>query len=187
MFRIGIVGTAGRKSDYEKLSKDVYLKMYDATRCFLKEFCPTKRSLRLISGGAAWADHLAVALFLANHAEKLTLYLPAEFENGSFREAEDFRSPGNISNYYHRRFTSKLGMSSFEQIQAAIDKGAEVIVMDGFFIRNGGIADNVDVLLAFTFGAGETPKADSGTFHTWNICPAEVKIHVPIQNIDEYI
>jgi len=79
-------------------------------------------------------------------------------------------------------------MSSFEQLRQAIERGAEVIVNPGgFHARNADVAANVAALLAFTFGEGDTPKANSGTLHTWDLCQARVKIHIPIHKIDEYM
>jgi len=87
--KIAIIGTAGRKEDGAKLSKDVYHKMVaDAQHQIaglIKGGMPLKyyqaadpkplyahvspTPINLVSGGAAWADHIAVSLYLMDHSD----------------------------------------------------------------------------------------------------------------------
>ena len=136
----------------------------------------------LVSGGAAWADHLAVILFLEGHAKELTLHLPAPFEKGMFIGPE--RSSASTANYYHAKFSDIRGQDSLEQIEEAIQRGAKFTQepptkgYSGMFARNRKVAQ-VDGLIAYTFGEGDVP-ANGGTKDTWDISPAEEKLHVPL-------
>jgi hypothetical protein len=183
MKNLGIIGTAGRRYDYDKLNIIIYQLMYNYCSEFVKTLGP---AVNLVSGGAAWSDHLAVLLFLNNCVSSLSLYLPAVFAETHFLpDPKNFKNPGNIANFHHRKFSSKLGISSLNQIQEAINKGANVFTNpDGFFARNADIANNVDALLAFTFSENTRPVHDSGTFHTWNLC-TKPKVHVRIQDIQD--
>ena len=62
---IGIIGTAGRGADLGRLSERSFAKMgeivYDIITNRLQTQCV---EADLISGGAAWADHLAVHHFI---------------------------------------------------------------------------------------------------------------------------
>ncbi len=170
---LGIIGTAGRGTDRAQLSPGVYRSMLTVARVV----CTLTRPAALVSGGAAYSDHLAVKLFLENLAPKLTLHLPAEFTAFGFRESDrsvgsdgsGFRSPGKVSNYYHRLFSDDQGFDSLAEIQQAIEHGAVIKTgaggTGGFKARNTDIANDADVLLAFTFGDGPALK-DGGTKDT---------------------
>ena len=73
---VGIIGTAGRKEDGVRLTEGDYR--------YLVEYIgkAVKPNDVLISGGAAWADHVAVQLFLDGKAGGLVLHLPAELVVG---------------------------------------------------------------------------------------------------------
>src|SRR5690606_1280513 len=82
---IAIIGTAGRGDDAAKLGPALFAAMVrDAA-----ERVAAFPDPRLVSGGAAWADHVAVKLFLEGKVAGLTLHLPAEFRNGRFVETGD--------------------------------------------------------------------------------------------------
>ncbi len=168
--RIAIIGTAGRKEDEPLLRPDSFTRMVDAVRQLLPEGPVT-----LVSGGAAWADHVAVALFLENPARfKLVLELPAEFDlkkqaytetapkNGERLYGND--NPGGTSNHWHRKFREKTGRNSFADIAKAIELGADIRIGNGFFARNSDVA-SADRAIALTFGRGAMLK-DSGTADT---------------------
>lgn len=176
---LAIIGTAGRKEDEAKLTLPMWREVYKGvrvrTRMMLVE--------ALASGGAAWADHLAVQLYLADEVKSLHLFLPAPFEGGRFRDTGGFgvQNPGGTTNYYHRKFSAKLNINSLADISAAIEKGATVTVdTGGFFGRNSLVAEATDSVLALTFGtrdyagvwvdANTAGLKDGGTTHTWNKC-----------------
>ena len=174
-----IIGTAGRKTDETRLNLEMWREVYKGVRTRTRMM----KVEDLASGGAAWADHLAVQLFLAGEAKSLHLFLPAPFENGRFRDIGGFgaENPGGTTNYYHRKFSVKLNINSLADISAAIEKGAVVTVdSGGFFGRNSLLAEATDNVLALTFGtrdyagvwvdANTAGLKDGGTTHTWNKC-----------------
>ena len=176
--RTSIIGTAGRKDDAPRMSKELYGRMY---RKLLEDgFHPT-----LVSGGAAWADHLAVSLFLAGKAEHLILHLPAKWIGGGYEITRD----GHTANYYHTQFSKVVGASTLGGIDRAIAQGAEIHIHDGFLARNMKVAASEDIR-AFTFGTksslwngeGKRPSAfeaglkNGGTSHTWDRASAAKKM-----------
>ena len=185
---LAIIGTAGRKEDEVKLTLPMWREVYKRMQGIVREGVPDG----LASGGAAWADHLAVQLYLMDEVEHLHLFLPAPFEGGRFRDTGGFgvQNPGGTSNYYHRKFSQKLKIDSLADIEAAIAKGATVAVdSGGFFGRNSLLAEATDSVIALTFGgrgyAGPWVDADTaglkdgGTAHTWNRC----KHHEHVEHI----
>lgn len=165
-----IIGTAGRKDDEKKLSKDHFEAMCIVASGLLEQFKDSNYPVTtLVSGAAAWADFVAVKLFLDKKAPKLKLFLPCEwagtrfYDNGIMADAK--RNPGGIANHYHSKFQKITHINSLAQIQTAQNEGAELIPVDkGFFARNALVAKS-DFLLAITFGNGSEVK-DGGTAHT---------------------
>lgn len=124
----------------------------------------------VVSGGAAWADHLAVGLYNAGLVPNLILFLPCSFFMGECRFLDTGmgnarNNPGFVANYYHRNFSKAVGINSLEEIKNAINKGCAVKEGGGFLGRNKFVAQKADILLAFTFGNGNIVK-DGGTAHT---------------------
>jgi hypothetical protein len=176
MLKVGVCGSAGRKEDGDKISQKLYDIMYG---CFLHDLSNFNgAAIRLVSGGAAWADHLAVRAYLDKQVPELELHLPTEFKSSKFVETADKMCPGRIANWYHQKMSHKTNISSLIQLQRAIDFGAKVTVSEGFFKRNL-LVGKVDVLIAFTFGTKSSVITDAtsaeiaglkdgGTAHTWN-------------------
>lgn len=164
---LGIIGTAGRKDDALKLTKQIWgLGAMQVTNVISWN----KEIDAAISGGAAWADHLAVYSYLEGIVQDLTLHLPCEWDmaRNQFYDSGVFDSrqnPGGTANYYHRKFSLKYGKNSLLEISQAIQKGAKVVVTNGFLNRNTKVANESDVLLALTFGEKEKIK-DGGTADT---------------------
>jgi len=182
---IGIIGTAGRKDDGPRMSFDLYVLMVQETHRVVKERCPPVEERRLRSGGAAWADHVAVTLRLLERAPYLELHLPAPFKDGRFVEGNTRFNAGRTSNYYHDLFSKKMNVPtrhSLKGIQELID-GEKVVIKtyNGFHARNLIVGD-VDLLIAMTWGEGDIPK-DGGTKHTWDHSSAETKIHIPLASL----
>lgn len=166
--KLGIIGTAGRKEDGDRLNGNsgYWRTMLAISQAVVTILKPTE----LVSGGAAYADHVAIKFFLTAEANisRLTLHLPAELEKGKFKEGFDKFDAGRTANYYHSIFSRNEGFDSLAEIYEAINQTAEVHVNpSGFKARNTDVANSVDALLAFTFGSGEELK-DSGTSDTWN-------------------
>lgn len=121
----------------------------------------------LVSGGAAWGDHVAVHLYLTRE-HTLTLHLPCPWENGRYQDmsSRDWRTnPGRLANQRHELFQRQTGIDSLQQIQSAIDRGAQVCIHSGFHARNTEIA-KVKVLVASGCLKG-------GTLDTWKKCKGE--------------
>jgi hypothetical protein len=157
---IGVIGTAGRKDDESKLGVLEWEFMVKSCGKLIESTC----SNILVSGGAAWADHVAVHMFLNNPTKlKLILHLPAEFEDGKFSESTP---DGKTANFYHKQFSEKLGVDSLAQIKEAIRLGCDVSYYGGFKIRNLYVARDSELMLAFTFGDDKNLK-DGGTKHTF--------------------
>lgn len=181
--RIAIVGTAGRKEDGRKMNATVYFKMVLHAISFIQANFGRTDEITLVSGGAAWADHIAVSLFLSDlEWAGLELHLPAPFVNSKFQE-KGFRSPGSVSNFYHATFSKAMGGGAYQtrrSLQRALDAGATSTIGGDFKSRNLLVGD-VDVLMAYTWGSGDIPKP-GGTLHTWEHSRAE-KFHFPIQSL----
>jgi len=177
---IGIIGTAGRRDDAPKMS----MALYDAMRKRLDELlhCVPVTERDLQSGGAAWADHLAVDVFNDKQAASLTLHFPAPFVWPKFVETD----AGRTANHYHAEFSQHRLESgalpqSLDDIAFALENGAKYTVGDGFFTRNL-LVGQCDWLIAFTFGEGAVTK-DGGTKHCWDHSPAPKKTHIPLGSL----
>lgn len=188
---IGIIGTAGRKDDASRLKSDSFERMYEAACETITEW----EVKEAISGGAAWADHIAVRAFLDGIVTSLHLHFPAPFAARKFQGSGD----GEIANHYHRKFTAVRAVDSLAEIEEAIAKGAKVTVGNGFHARNRAVGRDATHLLAFTFGPGKTAISDcvrhdpgyrdaaaaglkdGGTAHCWgNARGPDVKRHVDL-------
>jgi len=166
---LSIVGTAGRKDDAAKLGKKSFEAMCLVASGLVDQLVESNYPItHLVSGGAAWADHVAVKLFLDRKVPRLRLFLPAVFEGGTFADNGDKdpnKNPGGTCNYYHKKFQNATHINSLTQIQIAKGEGAELIpVAKGFYARNALVAKS-DFILAMTFGNGREVK-DGGTSHT---------------------
>jgi len=157
---LGIIGTAGRGEDREKLS----LEKFNLMKVIAGGFIRANNIDRLVSGGAAWADSIVVQAYLRNFISHLNLELPCEFDMTEGRYKTEDKS-GFTSNLYHQKFQFDTGINSLGEIKTAIEKGAVVKAGGGFFVRNGRVAERADILLAFTFGSGARLK-DGGTADT---------------------
>lgn len=203
---LAVIGTAGRKDDADRISRGLYDAMYGEL-AFLVSHWGIKKA---VSGGAAVADHLAVRAFNEGLVDALTLFLPANFYNGSYVPNPRVRfNPGQTSNKYHRSFSKLCDIDSLREIDFAIRNGARVIVNEGFHMRNSDVADSCTHMVAMTFG--NRPKGvfemvsphtaifntgseayrnsqaaglkDGGTAHCWGECwKALEKAHVNLSS-----
>ncbi|EFA74508.1 hypothetical protein PPL_00006 [Heterostelium album PN500] len=178
MVTLSIIGTAGRDKT-KKLTLDHFNYMHYIVEQFIdnnnlldkeqKSEQKDTKSLTLVSGGAAWADHVAVDFFLKkseiydNDTLKLILYLPCKIviQDGEHRYydsgSKDWRvNPGKMSNTYHKAFGSVIGRDTIKEIvdtKATLDTTSK-----GFHARNTKVSKS-DYIIAFTFGAGDQPEA----------------------------
>jgi hypothetical protein len=181
MTRVAVIGTAGRKTAADRLDWLTFLLMRDAV---LAELQNIPRPWELVSGAAAWADHVAVDLFLSGDVDRLELHLPCRFNGAIFYGDSD---EARTANHYHQAFTARMppGRSSFSDLREAIMRGATIwqYEVEGFKTRNYTVG-RVDVVIAQTFGRGSVP-ADGGTKHCWDNSTAPVKIHIPIGELQK--
>lgn len=156
--------------------------------------------VHLVSGGAAWADHVAVRLFLAKHAGEdkpvdgpaLTVHAPAAWDAASGRYVDNGTgsswrtNPGYWENVLLERFASAASVSSFAGLLDAHRLGATIDTQHfGFHARNSAIATRAERLIAFTWSDGDAPT-DGGTRDTWNKCsvlPKHHKIHIAMASL----
>jgi hypothetical protein len=177
--KIAIIGTAGR--DRNPL---LNIKLWEKMKADLRS--KLSPSDTVVSGGAAWADHLAVHAYLANWCRHLELKLPAPFENDRF--LGNFKSAGSTATYYHSAFSIAIGENSITQISQAIEKGASyecepgLVGISGMFARNAKIAKSCTSMIAYTFGDGNIPAA-GGTKDTWNKVAHYDRVHVDLKNL----
>lgn len=178
---LAVIGTAGRRDDAARMSRGMYDAMYDQTCSAMRDWGIT----HLVSGGAAWADHLAVRAYLDGTADHLMLALPARWNGRGFDPNPRVQfNPGQTLARYHAAFSREADLDSMGELRQAIDKGAHVEVHEGFHRRNMVVAQKASHILAFTFGRGsltadflpdsegfsraaEGGLKDGGTAHTW--------------------
>lgn len=145
--KLAIIGTAGRRSDILHLNKNKYEEMIECAKWLIGQ----NHIGSVVSGGAAWADHVALKVGLP-----LSLWLPAK------------KADLVVAEKYHATFSRALKR----------DTWGEVLFRDhtkfgGFKDRNSKVAEEADCFLAMTF------RGDGGTFDTiskmrgkkgWHLC-----------------
>lgn len=187
MSKLAIIGTAGRGPDGKQLASDPerYLtRMLDAAR----KVSELTGATELISGGAAWADHVAVLLFLEDPLHySIELEIPAALVSDGKEGCQyddkgtgDFKNnPGGVSNHYHRLFKRAFAKTraewspfiDFDSLHVNAlnygvpDEKITINVGTGFLERNLVVAAKAHHCLAMTFGEGPRLK-DGGTAHT---------------------
>jgi hypothetical protein len=182
--RLAIIGTAGRDK-----TKPMNAALWAAMLADLRaRLLPGDI---LVSGGAAWADHLAVAAFLRGWAPGLRLYLPAPLTDGPgqprFLAAGGGQSSGSAANYYHGLFRQATGVDGVAEIVQAVDAGAIVNAqpsapgLGGMFARNRLVAQEATDAIAYTWGTGE--PQDGGTRNTWLLLQHATREHVSLLDL----
>lgn len=192
---LSIIGSSGRKYDESLVSKELYDKLLNTLEgIILDDFKLNYEEIILVSGGAAFCDHLAVTLF-NKYKDKfagLVLYLPCgfDYENEQYEDNGDTRwynNPGKLSNNCHYKFMKKTGINSLQEI-ADLESNNKVILdipeKVGFHGRNTKVAKS-NYLVAFTRGNKNNKDgfADGGTYDTWKKAKNSTKIHMTFDNI----
>jgi hypothetical protein len=195
---LALAGSAGRQADAAKVSRELYDRMFDETRKTISDW----KIEHLVSGGAAFADHLAVRAFLEGKARTLTLFLPARFVGRSYQQNPRYYSnPGKTSNDLHARFSKTCAIDSLGELAEAIRRGANVHVHEGFQTRNIHVAHAANHMLAFTFGNSTSRdlkpddegfqnaavaglKITKGTAHCWGEAwKCRLKTHIDLNEL----
>lgn len=179
--RVAIIGTAGRDRNRIMTRATWDWMVSSAMNCI-------PAGSHVVSGGAAWADHVAVRLFMDGHASALTLHLPSHMNDSGF--IGPYQSAGSAANYYHERFSRAIGENTIQQLLECITHdactGSAQQPAPGYsamFTRNKLVVNELDTehdgMVAFTFGQGNEP-ADGGTNHTWGLFRGHDKLHLTI-------
>lgn len=188
---ISIVGTSGRHnlSGYcKEMTPVLFDKMWTTARELVYYHGTPPHdwgnvsNVHLVSGGAAWSDHVAVETFLTrNDYHGLTLHMPCRWiptEQGG-PKFDDKCKTGQLANKLHAQFKRQTGINSLARIDEARRCGA--VIVDhyrGFHQRNSAVAQ-CDVLIAFSFDDCKYPRSSPGTCDTWRKCKPETKkIHL---------
>lgn len=180
---IAVIGTAGRDASQPK-SKALWQAMCADLR---ERLTPTDH---LISGGAAWSDHLAVHAFTQGWVSALTLHLPAPLGPQGFVGPN--KSAASAANYYHQQFSQVIGQDSYAQILSLVNHPGVTLTYEpaapgygAMFARNKKVAAQSNACVAYTFGDADNQPADGGTLNTWNQINSIDKVHVPLHGLIE--
>ena len=174
MITISIIGSAGRNDDAHKLNRSIFTKMYNRAKDTLNDIIKTEKlqysDIILKSGGAAYADHIAVLLAIQYKEQdiKLELHLPCNYILDDTKEIIIFTGNDKTSytaTKYHNAFNNKCRTYSFRDIYHVAKMGAILYTYKGFYARNK-IVGQADYLIAFTFGVNNVLKK-GGTKNTW--------------------
>lgn len=177
--KVAIIGSAGRNEDAKKMSKELFEAMVTkADRMITSVFKLDKSKVILVSGGSAFADHVAIRLFLNGQFGGLELYLPCDFKTDSFTESS---KEGVYLNKLHTSFSKVVGINSLMDVAKVKTLGARLTVSKGFHARNTEVAKS-PFLIAFTFSPGKVPKTGSGTSDTWKKCVG-MRLHVSLSSL----
>lgn len=180
---IGIAKGLGDNAQY--LTQDMWNRMCQtAEKHIIENISSDWSEIHLVSGGAAWGDHIAVHLHLQHPESLLTLHLPCQwdhikhqhYDNGQY----DWKTnAGKLANEYHRKFQKVVGFDSLLQIQSLIDsKMAKINIYKGFHTRNLAVGKSQH-LLAFSFSLTDEPT-DGGTAYTWRLSTSQYKTHYSV-------
>ncbi len=198
--RVAIIGSAGRSGSWKGMTPLLYRNMVEIARHLIEERAASDEAwewgnIELVSGGAAWSDHVAISLFLTKGIAgfPLVLHLPAKFDDETERYAKD--AVGGVANFHHENFSERLTIDS----KGGIDRGASlrtiasiinrddvfVYVTPGFKERNAKIAEDAEAVIAFTDGVRDTPSS-RGTKHCWGLIdvPPANKVHVSLFHLE---
>ncbi len=166
---VSVIGCAGRRSDAIRMTFGLYNRMVDRCRQVISGLIEPG-GVHLVSGGAAWSDHIAVTLFLSGEFAGLTLHLPCQLTAHGFAETSSShwaQNPGRLANMLHRQFSEKLGRDTLRELNEARERGARIEVHNGFHARNNKVAQS-PYLIAFSWGENGSPPRDGGTRYTWD-------------------
>lgn len=176
MKTIAIVGSAGRQDDVAKMNDATFGIMCASARNIIQSLLVPHEQYAVVSGGAAWVDHIAVYLYNKGYARRLTLHLPCKlscdylmFVNNPKSANLDIEGKTVYTiNHYHTLFSDITFCDTWEsrrQICTALETGAEFTVSEGFFARNTLVARDADYIIAFTYG-NQAKLKNGGTADT---------------------
>jgi len=188
---VSIIGTAGGKEGGVLTSGLFNQMVHRARSIIIKDFQLIPENVILVSGGAAWSDHVAVELYLQDIESPpsrwggLQIYFPcpwlvdrvAHLDNG---QSGWTNNPGRLANKLHTTFANQMGRSTQADFFAVQSLGATLSCRSGFHARNAVVAES-QYLIAFTFGPN-MEEYRGGTAHTWNLSHGH-KHHVSLETL----
>lgn len=188
--RVGIIGSAGRTTDDRaRLSKPGLM---DEWVSKVEEYVAsqglTKSKVILVSGGSAYADHVAVMAFLKGGWGGLRLHLPVRFDTtiGKFvgKTSKEARVAYAI-NVLHTHMLVATGIKVFQQLKEVhTQANATILTYDGFLERDRAIAYESRYMIAFSGNGGGVPHPHSGTAYTWDHVSSDcIKVCYPLPPI----
>lgn len=134
MIKIAIVGFSGRQRVCEASEWPFYINLVETE---IEEMGLPWNDIILVSGGAAWIDHIAVTLALKWECS-LVLCLPAAYD------AETGRIDCALANKLHEDFGKLIGTDTFEDMKMV---KCERRIGNGFLDRNKMICDIADIMI----------------------------------------
>jgi len=167
---VAIIGTIGRdtlltKTQYDDITANATYLIED---CFGLKL-GRNGNIHLVSGGAAWVDHVAVRLYLEKKVASLTLHLPCEWDTDlcKFREYGGGGGRGVSVNIHHKIMSAACGIDSLAEIGEVMKhKNVNVYIWDGFHQRNDKVA-TADYMIAYTKGETYPPRGSNAKY-TWD-------------------
>lgn len=176
---VAIVGFSGRSGvpSTDLLTKSLFDAMVASAKLIIKEsFGHSLDSVCLVSGGAAWADHVAVSLALSvdGNARHLRLYMPGLFDAQTGLIVNS--ACAHTANTLHQRFAEQTSIPSLANLTEAHLYGADIRSgCHGFLARNRQIAADADYMIAFSWS--DTPEpTDGGTGHVWRAAKQRIDL-----------
>ena len=177
--RVAVIGTADRQ---DQLNMDDFERMKVTTLCAIQELGYNPEEVVLVSGGAPYADHVAVWLYLNGKVAGLHLHLPGKLVSDSERTYLTDSNACVTFSRYHARFKEKTGLDGMAQIKQAIDQGASVKEYSGYFERNRAVAADCDALVAVhTIHKHPSLQSSGGTAYTFKQA-AVPKLYIPFRD-----
>ena len=116
----------------------------------------------LVSGGRAFAEHVAVQLFLDKKVPHLRIFTSSDYWSNKFglkfNYGDNRKNFSEMEKQHHYKFDRLTGIDSLNAINMARQRGAEIkYVSRGFHACNALIAKS-DFLLAITYGEKDIVK-----------------------------
>jgi hypothetical protein len=176
---VAIIGTANRDRD-PRMTAAMFERMVEAAHDAICAAKLAPERVQLVSGGAAWADHVAVRLFRSSRGYKsLRLCLPAPWDPQR-KQYDTATQDGARSNQLHRSFSSCVGDDTLAELHETT-RVASHRVFRGFKARNKEVATSA-LTVALTWGSGQPPSR-SGTGQTWRMCGVRRKRHIDLASL----
>lgn len=177
--KLAVVGVSGNDPiDKKKLCAEHMTYMAENVLCYIENIIKKPKSdIILVSGGSAWADHVAVQLYLTGEFAGIELFLPSRFDIKQKKYINTHE--GRKLNQLHLECKEKTGMEVFEELTKTVSrKAVKVTIQRGFKPRNTLISKNCDYLIAFSFDPDVPTKG--GTLDTWQKVKHNNKIHISL-------